>query len=242
METGRRLERSPERGLGRGRSIAVRCAPRVFTPQRPLLCEERLLDGDNVDTDVAALVAAADRHEQALVVLGEDFGRHGEAPLEEAQHRRLETVELLDRQAADAGVVRVRVQLVVEVLGCEDECRHEEPVAVHEVEADGGLVLLEAVEVDEGDDEGRRRAVGVLDEAADVELEVEGLLEGGVEHLELVCDAGAADAAHGARLVRVAQVLEVARDHCDEHVLCAGGGRGRRGRRVWGGCEGAGDG
>ena len=110
-----------------------------------------------------------------------------EAPLDRREEQHFERVDLVPRDAADVAVIAVAEVDVVPELGGDHHGDENEAVRV-EIGQRGLRLLLEALDVDERDDEALRAALAVLVDAVDVvddgdrrhAAAVEGRAEGGL--------------------------------------------------------------
>jgi hypothetical protein len=96
-----------------------------------------------------------------------------EVKVEEGEELLLHEVHLADGEDGRmGGPVLVLRRLVVQVLGCNDECGQEDTMAsaVHALGSNGELVL-EALEVDKGGQQGRGLDIGVKDQEPDKVVE-----------------------------------------------------------------------
>lgn len=123
--------------------------------------------------------------EEFAFVSIEEIRGHMEGEIDHVKELELQEIEFSGGDSANASIIGIIVVGVVKELCSDHDASDEQAMDIERGEEEAGILLNDAIQIDDGQDEALRAAVGILHEPFQIGLDRDGRRTTCVEHSQL---------------------------------------------------------
>lgn len=110
-------------------------------------------------------------HEEFALVAMEEIGRHVEAKIDHVKELELQDVQFRRGDATNSSIIGVVIVGVVKEFGSDHDTSDQQAMDIEGREKEAGIFLNDAIQIDDGQDEAFRAAVGIFHEPFQIGLD-----------------------------------------------------------------------